>query len=433
MLEATRAKLENDPNSPVARLVSLAASLADQGAQSVTTLVTLVALARSLKTEDFGAFSIVLVMLTVSWAMWRALVVEPFVVAFARDPNTGGLETFTLILRRLLTVIMPLATAAIVSAALTSGIWSHSLAFVAGALLALAPLEAVRVVNLVANNRIRLLGGGVVWLVLSVTATLGLLIINASYVALMGAYVGAVALTAMAGLATLAPGPVRSSSEPLKAPPWKAGFSLALEYGLAAISTNALVFLVAAESDLVESAGLRGAMLIAGPITTLLGGLRLGLLADASRRVTMANTAGTWVRYQFRMNVAMLGIAGAMGLLLIVLAELIGSNALGDSWEVTQTAYRPFMLGAVLTAMHLVAGSILKARGFFKQNLYARIAGLPLILIPEWIGASQSGASGAAWGLCIGVALSSPLWIFAATKNWGPRVQDSPLPSETLA
>ena len=69
--------------NPPSRARSLGVALFDQGSQSIVNLGLNIAVARRLEAEDFGAFSVTFVILTVLWGALRALVAEPFLVEHA--------------------------------------------------------------------------------------------------------------------------------------------------------------------------------------------------------------------------------------------------------------------------------------------------------------------------------------------------------------
>lgn len=406
------------------RAIAFAAALADQGAQSLVNLVLSVAAARALGATDFGRFSIAFIILTVAWGFLRALITEPFIVTFAARPFAEAAHQAGSLARLLLAAVAPLALAAVVFAIATDGVWRSSAAFLAAVLPLIVVLEAARAVNLAGQRNRALLATGTLWVVAFAITALVITATTTSLTPILVAY-GAATLAAIAlGAATIFA--VHERTEGSNGPEGAAhmqpasilrlGAPLALEFLITAASVNLLVVVVAVVAGLDESAGLRGAMVLAGPITTLMGGLRLGALADATRyRSTWGDTR--WGHYALRLASALLAIGGILLAAIVLLSRRYGETLLGDTWELTEPALLPFLVAALLTATHLTAASILRARELGERALFIRIITTPTAIAPALLGAVISGATGASLGFLIGVVIAAPIWLRAATQR----------------
>lgn len=402
------------PASGRARAGSMVTALADQGSQSLVNLVLSLAAARALSIDDFGRFSVAFIVLTVAWGFIRSLVTEPFIVDHAARPPEHASAPLGSLVGLLVTVVLPLAAVAAGAAVVSSGTWRTSWLFVALVLPLIASLEAVRAVNLAARRTTDLVVTAGAWLLLFAATGLVITVSTSALVPLLLAYLAATVATITIGLARLGrhPHPISLARRRLL----RQGLPLGVEFLVTAAGVNLLVIVVAAIAGLDQSAGLRGAMVLAGPITTLMGGLRLGALADATR-FRHDHGDQSWRSYAVRLCAVLLAIGAIGAAAIFVLAQRFGTSLLGETWTATDTALLPFLAASLLTATHLTGASILRARQLGDRVLAIRLFTTPTAIGPAVVGAVVDGAAGAATGFLVGVIIAAPVWLVAATRR----------------
>lgn len=405
------------PGSHRSRAGSLGAALADQGAQSLVNLTLSLTAARALDATDFGRFSVLFVVLTITWGFIRALVTEPFLVRFSALPSRTVASQLSPLARLFGLVVGPLAIAGAVTAALTSNGWRTSAIFFTLVLPLVAALEAVRAINLASNRSLHLWQTGALWVSSFGLAALLITATSNRLVPILVAY--GICLALVAGFGAVRIGPSSAAPSIDRRGLLRQGFSLGAEFLVTASTVNLLVVVVAVVAGLEESAGLRGAMVLAGPITTLMGGLRLGFLADATRHRDRHGDR-RWLGYAARMSAGLLAIGSVVAIGIGVVAQQWGETILGDTWTYTDRALLPFLLAALLTSTHLTAASILRARELADRALGIRLLTTPTSLFPAIIGAVVDGAAGASVGFLIGVAVAAPIWLRAAVRHGQP-------------
>lgn len=391
---------------PSKRARAFSAAILDQAMQSLTSLGFSVAAAGILSVRDFGIFSLMFVSFTVAWGSWRALVIEPFMMtAASRLANETNGQIRSLAALQLRVLSLP-ALASLVASFFVGGLWQSCLLFLAIALPVTGVLDGVRAVNIATQAAIRSIRCGVTWIVAFGGLTMVVLLGDYGVGWLMVAYVIAAVAATLAGLSAVSVGPVNAVR-------WAQirtqGRPLVVEFLLTAASVQLLVVFVGIVGGLEESAGFRGAMVIAGPITTLIGGSRLALLADASRYRTLHGD-GLWAQYLIRSTLLFTIPATVFVAAIIVVATRWGDRILGDTWVVAEPALAPFLFGTIITIPHLVAAAILRARHMARVALRVRVLTLPLSLGPAVLGATIDGARGASIGFLVGVIAAGPVW-----------------------
>ena len=399
------------------RVVGFAATVFEQGSQSIVNLALSVLAARILSVREFGAFSVVFVSLTVVWGGWRALYVEPFIVmtgARVQDISAGDART---LLSSVLKITVAPVALALLGSLLVDGIWRTSLVFLAIALPVIATLDVVRAVNIAARRAATSLRVGLTWMVSFLAFALYAVVSGAQFALVLAGYLLCASCVAAFGRPSL---PSTSSRRAVltRSKLLLEGKPLGFEFLLTASSVHMLLPVVAITSSLEESAGLRGAMVIAGPLTTLIGGARLAALADATG-FRAAHEDDGWFRYAVKTTIALTLIAGVGFLMTTIVAYRFGGDLLGQTWERTDPALLPFLCGVVLTIPHLVAGSILRSRMQARSALCVRAVSLPFMVVPAMVGSSVAGARGAALGFMLGSFASIPIFAGMALRS-GP-------------
>lgn len=404
------------------RLTSLVAAGVDQGAQSIVTLMLLVLTARLVSPADFGVFGIVLAGITAVWVLSRAAVVEPYLIKASADAGGAGTSIgtiFLMLFRSALVFSLVLGVVAI----LTSGFWRTAVVFAAVSMPLIAALECGRAAAIAGQKRARSLQIAATWVVVMTIGGAVVLLTNGGVVLAFCAFVVATGAGAIVGLCRLdlrvtpqtGAGGFDSSSV------LSLGVPLAADAALTLLTVQALVPLVGAVVDLEAAAGVRGATTMAGPLTTLIAGLRLGVLADASR-FNQASSVTNWGRYFRNGTLALLAVAIPAAAVILVFSNRFGAALLNESWPASEPLVLPMLLVALVSAPHLVGSSILRARQRANEVMRLRLVVTVLIVVPELTGVLLAEERGAVLGLLVGASGSAVLWARAAVREVEPGV-----------
>ncbi len=424
LFKAGRANVSQSLLSRLSRIAGVTVALADQGSQSVASLTLTILVARQLESSDFGKWAITIVVLTGVWGLVRTILVEPFLITQAsRPPNMVRQEARKLQTFLILGFSGPASLCLSIGFALDD-IWRDAFVFVGLAFIPVAVLECARAIAIASSDHQRTILIGCTWL-LALGA--GVLMTGGSpsfRESLIIAWT-AIATASLWGVHSLLTSerhrPLTSSTEFTDGFSYdnvrSIGFPLAPEFGLTVLSTQALVPLIGAVGTVSAAAGFRGATAISGPMSTLIGGLRLGILADATR-FDGESTETNWWRY-FVQGCGLLGLASLpLATALWLGTKSIGVELLGPTWPLAEPLVLPILGTSLLSIPHLIGLSILRARKETQMLLKIRIATTIAILVPAGSGAVVAGERGAAYGYFFGMVLSLPLWI---TPMWRSR------------
>ncbi len=411
--------------SGVQRLSDLAAALIDQGSQSALSLALTMIVANQLLAADFALYSFSALGFFVCWGCWRAAIIEPYLVDFAESAYTERSGIPFSLAKLLVRRIAPYAVVAFVAGLLLGdNIAGRSLSAFAVVAPAVALLDGVRAANIAQGRKLELTVGNIAWWV-----SFGILI-GALY--LLGSLTMVPAILAL-GLAALCAGAVSSAivgierNTTLQWERFKVlGRPLLVEVLLIAVSVHALAYLIALVTTLEESAGFRGALVLAGPLSTLVGGLRLGILSDAARYRDLADGQAR-INYLASVTAGLAGAAAVVMMLNYALVLFAGELVLGDTWQYAKPAAFPVMLGMALTSLHLVAGTVLRVRGRGFEIVLIRTLLLPSAIVPVLVGGYLAGAKGAGWGFALGIGIAGPIWLYAAGRGGPDNVDDKVL------
>lgn len=399
-------------DSRLRRVLDLGGALVEHSMQSIVMFTVGVLAANRLSATDFGVFSLVYASLTVAWGLWRALLVEPFFALTDQTERGAARRSFKSLMTLMVIVTWPVFGVAIGLGAAFDGVLGQSLFGLATAGLFIAAFDVVRSVLIAAGSPFEATAIGIVWM-LALAAAIGYSQSRnaASLNALLLSFAGST-------LVALAVGIWRVGEPNQVSIPWRklitAGAPLAGSFLLVGASVHLASFLVAMVSTVEDAGGFRGVMLLAGPITTLTGGLRLGLLADAGRYTSRWGSRANWRQYLLRANAVVAAVGAVVALVTILLAFRLGSSLLGDSWVHAKGSVVPFIIGTWFTLFHLTCNCVLTVRSRFRSIFVTRVATTIPIVSFIAIGAGVDGARGASWGFMFAVLLTVPAWWYIA-------------------
>ena len=389
----------------------------DQGSQSFLNLIVGVLSARLLSAADFGAFSMAFLCFMLSWGAYRALLVEPQIVYFRTgSPSLAvGARSKIIILSLLLSI--PLSALGIFFGNYFSGPLGN--AFIAFGVIFpfVITLDIIRGNYHAAGQSLKAAKASFLWLLGFVIAYLCLLLTVESSIFTLVTPIGVTAglLTVIVVIRHRKRSNEKNSGIPFSI--FKSvGWPSFQEFLLVGATVHLLGIFVGIFSGFEEAGGFRGAAIIAGPLVTVIAGLKLGFLMDAAR-YRAHHGDSHWQTYLLKSSVVLLAIAFCISILILWLSVLLGGYLLGETWVYAQPVIIPMMLGIVTTSIHLVCGAVLRARNLSDLSLLTRARLLPLIFVFSWFGLMLNGAIGAAWGLFIGNLISCPFWVLAATSG----------------
>lgn len=393
------------------RITAMGAALMDQSAQSLTNLVVGVIAANSLSTVHFGAFALGLLFLNVSWASLRVLLVEPFIVLHGtQGAPAAGKISFLLGGTGIAVLVAALAIACATFTPYPVNVSLYSIATVLPLIIALDMLRGYYLASAQPARAARLCFG---WFALAASALLIIWKTGSG---------GFWSISLAFGLTTI-PIVIMAVIDTTKtdffAIEWgkllRFGKPLVLEYLVLSSTVQLLGVVIAMAGGLAESAGFRGAVILGGPLGTIINGMRLGVLNDA-RRYRKTHGDKHWARYLIFVS-SIFFIAGAIvTVFTLFISHKFGHLLLSESWQPTQDVVLPFCLAVLFTSFHLTSGAVLRARELPNRSFKTRLNLLPITIIPSWVGAFYYGAEGACWGLFVGIVLSIPGYMSAAIR-----------------
>lgn len=182
--------------------------------------------------------------------------------------------------------------------------------------------------------------------------------------------------------------------------------------------------LVGAVAGLRAVGGLRGAMLLlAGPLNLLFMGASFAFLSEGVR--LLHRSPGRFEPAIRVLTAAGTTIAGAWCLLVLVLAEPIGSRVLGATWPQAKPLILPLIIMMVALGALVGPAQGMLALGAARRSLFTQLAGLTLQLPLVVAAAAADGAPGAALAFSFSdVVLALVAWLQftrALTERIGPR------------
>ena len=378
--------------------------VSDQGLSSLSNLLLNVAVARALDATGFGAFGLAYSVYLLLIGLLRIFLIEPYAVQEGADRHS---PTF----RRMLgTGALIAATTGVLAVPLVRllPLDGHMRLAMAASVPFLVYLEVLRSSATASGAPHLAFALDAVWTTVQL-ALLGIVLIA-------GELTPAWAFTSWAAGATFG----CTLGTFLLGSPWlrhsiggfRASASLGgpwiLEFLLTTGTAQVIVGLIGAIAALVEVGAYQGALVLLGPSTVLVGGLRLVVLPEISR-----------VRRQQPHR--LLRVSTVLAILLAVISMLstapvlllpsdVGSALLGDTWVRAWEVLPWLILYRISTAS--AVGFLLGLRAIPDRvgSLWLRVIASPATVCAAAAGAAFDGARGASMGLAVAFTSTLPLW-----------------------
>lgn len=375
-------------------------TLADQAVSSLSNAGLSILVARSVGIEEFGSFSLVLLVFSFTVGLSRTLVTDPLVIRFsAAAPAVRQKATAD-------------ATGAAIGLGLVGSAACGLVGLVMGGTLgaALWALAAVLPLILVQDTlRYAFFAGSrpaaatvndAVWTVLQFGAVGALLLAGRDTVTLL-----VLAWGASAGMAALV-GCFQAGvlPRPFSGPAWlrthhDLATKLAAAYVLNIGAVNAALLLIGSILGIAALGAVRAAQVLLGPLQLVITGVTSFVLPAFSRRVTGGASV---LRPSAITAVVLTSISFVWVVVLLLLPDVVGQELLGETWTRAREVLPA--LGAMMLVLSVATGANLGLRSLSRSDLLLRIiiVQAPLIVVFTWLGAVTGGLSGAAAGLALG-------------------------------
>jgi O-antigen/teichoic acid export membrane protein len=374
-------------------------TFADQGLSSLTNAGLSIVVARTVSSDDFGAFSLALLTFSFIVGLVRAFVGEPFVVRFS---SVSGLE------RRRGTSYA--SGAAITLGVLASGVClvvalviggPAALAFTALAIClpGLVLQDTWRHVFFASGRPAAATLNDLVWTVLQVILLWVLLAGHHDSVFLITLSWGASAVAA-AFVGYVQTGIVPS---PRAIVAWlketrDIGVQLGLGFTVNMGAVNLATYAIGGIVGLVAVGALRATQVVLGPLNLLFAGFNAFVLPMLSRAAVEGERL---LRRAVLGSLALGSVAGVWVAIMVLLPDRFGRMILGDSWAGASRVMLPAGLLLVAGALVLGASNSLVALSRADLMLRTTMVQAPLMLGLGLFGAWRWGVAGGAYGFAI--------------------------------
>jgi O-antigen/teichoic acid export membrane protein len=380
-------------------------TLGDQFASSLSNLALSVVVARSVGTEDYGAFALAYAAYALVLGVARAMGTEPLLIGHSgHDPDAATGHGAGAVGSSL---VVGLAAGFVVALAgwVARGDARPALVAMGVCLPVLLVQDALRHVGFVSRRPQIAVVSDVLWLAafLAGALALGGSAPVGGYVLLWGA--GALAGAAVAVVLTRAWPSVTLGARWLRDHA-KTGRRLTAEYVLVQGGPQAVLVVTTISTTLDDAAALRGASTLMGPAVVVAAGISVAVLPEGVRiraqlgrlrRLVAATTASLFV------------LALVWGAVVSVLPESVGEQILGETWDAAREVTPPLAvaMAGTMAWSGLMVG--MRALDAVRESLRATIPAAALLIVGGSIGGIVGGAHGAVVGMIapalVGVAL----------------------------
>jgi O-antigen/teichoic acid export membrane protein len=377
-------------------------SIASQVINSGGNLVLAILVARSTDVHGFGEWSLCFVGYAILIGAVRAALFTPVLLhAAQREDSAGGAHVSAVGLIGL--AILPLGVAGSLLAPYGMRATILALSLLTPALLIQDALRFAAFARGRAGNALTL---DAIWLLAQVSMSAALVEISSRPSAAMLTCVWGIgaAVAGVSGMFLLRVRPVAREAVIFLSRS-RAAFSLLLgEYGITTGISQSVPYLVALAAGLQAVAGLRGGQIMFGPVNVLVQGLMpTATLRAGFRPAALKRSFVFVVAWSAAVSAVSLGAGG----MLLVAPRSWGVTLLGDTWGAAAPTFLALTIYSALRGPITGVQIVLRARRrFLRVLLLTALVDSPLLVLP-FMGAAESGAVGAAWGLAAAAGLGA--------------------------
>lgn len=379
-------------------------SVGDQALSSATNLAMSLLVASTSSPRTFGALGIIVAAYLLEVSILRGAVGDLYTVY---STGKGGIADRRQAISASGMIAIGLATVhAIIGVSIGGMVGSWFLLF---ALLTPGLLlqDTARVLLLAGRQPRRSFESNVVWTWVQIAGSCAVYFTSQSATGFFIAWGVGGAISAVYGLARLGVVP-----NPIGGVVWFRRFrglsiGWAFEYLATAAPAQLLTWGIGGIAGLEELAAYRGALVLIGPSTVLLGGIRLvGLPAAAA----LKDDASGLRRLIVRLEAALIISALITTLPLVVLPDGVGTVLLGGSWVGVEDVLPFVVLDRIAAASSVASVVALRVGRAHRQLLLLRLSTAAAGVALGIGGAMWAGAVGSAAGYAIVTVLMLPLW-----------------------
>lgn len=391
--------------------------LSDQALSSLTNFAVSIAVARTVSTAEFGAFSLTFAAYAIALGLSRALTTEPLVVRHSGPVNgrTKHSERAALGASILIGVATGIACAAVGFA--ISGPYRGLLFALAMVLPGLLLQDALRVVFFVRGQGRRAFTNDLIWAVLLVPTFFAAQRIGASATTMTFAWGVAGAAAAMVGIMAAKMSPSLSDSFKWLRRNWDLTSRYLVETLAITGTQQAYFLLIGAIAGLTAVGQLKLVLVVLGPVNIIIQGIGMAALPEvvraSQRSIRRMDLAATVVSVILSIG------ALAWGVIVLLLPTDFLARLAGPSWVAIGALVLPLVLLQILNGAN--TGAYMGLRAMRRANLGVRIrivSSLAFVLGATG-GAAADGARGAAWGLALASLTNLVVWVWGYVRARG--------------
>jgi O-antigen/teichoic acid export membrane protein len=376
----------------------------------MTNFLLSLVVARSVSSEEFGAFAVAFAVFTIAMGISRAFGTDPLTIRFSAVSedewrHATGKATGTALVVGCVGGIAVLAVAGLLSGPLRS-----NLAAVALCLPALMLQDAWRFAFFAKGRPSWATVNDAVWAAALLGAFVLLLVGDVDSAWPFVAGWGAASLVAaLVGVAQAQTWPSLAAVRGWVSGNRRLSPSLFGDYAVSTGVRQVVLFGMGALAGLDAVGGFRGATIMFGPVQVVTMGMATLALPEGAR--LLPRSARTMVLGMAAISLVGAGVAGAWGLAVwLGTPRSLGLELLGDTWDLTRPVLPATAVLIAATAAASGAISGLRVLERARAGFVIRLAAAPFMLGGGLAGAWLGGASGAMWGLAVPMVVSAAAW-----------------------
>jgi O-antigen/teichoic acid export membrane protein len=383
--------------------------VADQALSSLTNFAVGIYIARSLATQDFGAFSLAFATYVLALNASRGLATDPLVVRYSGADVTSWRRAVAKSTGVAITVGLVAGACCVVVGLLLAG--STRTAFVAlgMTLPGLLLQDSWRHAFFSARKGGQAFGNDLVW-ALSLLPLLGVVAATeqSGVFWFVMAWGGSATLAAFVGGIQARLVPRLSGVAGWLVQHWELGPRYLAENLSLSGASQLRLYGLGWIAGMAAVGALRAAELLLGPLNVLILGIGLIAVPEAARMVR--RSARRLGRFCLLLSSVQAGVALIWGMALLLLPEALGVRLLGLSWQPASKLLLPVTITVAGNGFWVAALTGLRALGAAPRSLRAQGYSSAIYLVGALGGAAVAGAAGAAWGSAAATLVAAFVW-----------------------
>ena len=350
-------------------------SLIDQIVSSATNVLVALLVARRLSSARFGEFSILFSIYIIGAGFSRAWTTDPLAVRFSgRQSELDKAVSSAVAVAVTIGCVVGTAVAAV---GLAVGKLSVALAIAAALLPALFAQDCLRIGLIVAGRARAAAANDTIWMLVTVVSL----------------FAFHDRLSVATGLGCWGAGDLSGR--------------YTIEY-LVNIGTGyMLVPILGAVAGLSAAGGVRGAQVLLGPLSVVFAATSVQAISHLARLGDDPQRVHAIAK---RASLGLSIIAGAYGVLLLLVPDRIGMLALGASWRTARDLVPAVVTSWVMIGLYAGASFAIRSQGLASIAVRVQVITSAVTIALVVAGAAASGVEASLWALAIGNLVSAFVW-----------------------